>query len=168
MAGLWDNPPPGKTFKAAAADVSFPEHVSFGGWTFGFSFSSEGGDRIVFACLNIVFGGRVRFEQGLNVLAFSSFSQHGSIPGCGQVAGRVAWWGEERPAQAVLTLAIMPLPSPGHHTQRVVLRRDDRHGLPTQHHPLGNSAISPGVLEKTAAGNRPCFSGKGNCHPLFL
>lgn len=70
--GLGDKPTPGKTFKAAAADVSFPEHVSFRRWTFGFFFSSEGLCLLVsilFACLNIGFGVCVvPFEQGLNAL----------------------------------------------------------------------------------------------------
>lgn len=35
------------------------------------------------------------------------------------------WWGEESPAQAVLTLVVVPVPPPGHQSQRVVLRRGD-------------------------------------------
>lgn len=38
----------------------------------------------------------------------------------------MVWWGEESPAQAVLTLVVVPVPPPGHQTQRVVLGRDDR------------------------------------------
>lgn len=57
--GAGGKPTPAKTFKAGATDVSFPEHVSFRRWTFGFFFSSEGLCLLVsilFACLNIGFG----------------------------------------------------------------------------------------------------------------
>lgn len=70
--GLGDKPTPGKAFKAGATDVSFPEHISFSRWTFGFFFSSEGLCLLVsvlFACLNTGFGGCVvPFERGLNAL----------------------------------------------------------------------------------------------------